>query len=244
MKACGHTDFGSLCKRLLAEGRKFTLDEMRKLCYGDLILSTIGNAGKAIGRSKDRDAVEKERLDRFRGLSPDALATATFCDDSEAYEAFQRLANDLGPLPDDEASPEILLYRNMIRLRGDWSGGRSSRYLTEIYRLIDVCKHRGELPIAWLAAVKLNADTFDGHFNDGRIMRDGGYHLPEETVKALGLPAEMARGCSGNIAKTLGAVPNKEGGYRGSYEELWERILSPEQRIEFMRLATEEDHDI
>lgn len=235
MKACGHTDFNWLCNRLIAEGRKFTLDEMRKLCYKDLILCVIGNAGKAAGRDKDRAVVEQERLDRFLGLYPDALMTATFCDDSEAYEAFRRLADELGPLPDDEASPEILLYRNMTRLRGDWNGGRSSRYLAEIYRLIEVCKPRGELPIAWLAAVKLNADTFDGQFNDGRIMRDGGYHLPEETVKAMGLPAEMTKGCSGNLAKMLGAVPNKERGYRGSYEELLKEVLTPKLRVEFMR---------
>lgn len=195
------------------------------------------------GKRKDADAVEEERIARFKGLSPADLDKAVFCDDQKKVRAYGKIAEMKGILLDEEASPEILLYRNMIRLRGDWSDGRRSRYLAEIYRLIDVCKQREDLPIGWLAAVKLNADTFDGHFNDGRIMRDGGYHLPNEMVKAMGLPAEMASGCSGDLAKMLGAVPNREGGYRGSYKELWKRILTPEQRIEFMRAATEEDDD-
>lgn len=243
MKDCGHVPFRDLRDELESQGRVFTREEMEKLCYGDLMLSWIGNAGKAAGKRKDADAVEEERIARFKSLSPDELDKAIFCDDQEKVRAYGKIAEERGILSDEEASPEILLYRNMTRLRGNWSDGRRSRYLAEIYRLIDVCKQRGELPIAWLVAVKPNADTFDGHFNDGRIMRDGGYHLPEEMVKAMGLPAEMAGGCSGNLAKMLGAVPNKEGGYRGSYEELWERILTPEQRVEFMRPESERDQE-
>jgi hypothetical protein len=241
VKVCGHEEFGKLRDALEKEGKKFTKAAMKRLCYGDLFLAIIGNAGEAAGQSVDQETEEQERLSRFAGMDADALAEATFCDDHESYAAFQRLADAMGPLPDEAASPEVLLYRNMTRLRGDWSDGRDSDYLKEIYRLVEVCKQRGELPIGWLVAVKLNADTFDGHFNDGRIMRDGGYHLPDEIVKAMGLPAEMARGCSGNLAKAAGAVPNKEGGYSGSYEELLKKALLPEQRVEFMRRSGEDD---
>lgn len=240
MKACGHEEFYSIQQALVGAGKTFTRADMKRLCYGDLFLAVIGNAGKAAGRSEDVEAEERERMKRFDGLDPDAISKVDVCDSHEQYAAFQRLADARGPLPDDQANPEVLLYRNMTRLRGNWSEGRDSRFLKEIYRLIDVCKQRGELPIGWLAAVKLNADTFDGHYNDGRIMRDGGMHVPEDIVKALNLPPEFAKGASGNLAKMLGARPNKEGGYRGSYEELLESVLLPEQRVEFMR-SSEED---
>jgi hypothetical protein len=241
MKVCGHEEFRDIRDALEKAGKKFSRADMKRLCYSDVFLATIGNAGEAIGCGEDRDAEERERLSRFDGLDADGLAEATFCDSHESYAAYQRLADVLGPLEDHEASPEVLLYRNMTRLRGNWRDRRESRYLKEIYRLVEVCKQRGELPIGWLVVVKLNADTFDGHFNDGRIMRDGGYHMPEEVVKAMGLPAEMAGACSGNLAKALGAEPNKKGGYRGSYEELLETVLIPSQRVEFMRRCPSDD---
>lgn len=243
MKTCGHEEFYEIKKHLEAAGKTFGPAEMGRLCYGDLCLSVIGNAGTAIGKWEDSKREEKKRLSRFDGLDADAVEKATFCDEFEQYAAFDRLARARGFLPDEEASPEILLYRNMTRLRGDWSDGRDSFYLKEIYRLVEICKKRGELPIGWLCAVKLNADTFDGRFNDGRIMRDGGYHLPEAVVKEMGLPPEMAKGCSGNLALMMGAVPNKEGGYRGSYEELLRKVLVPSQRVDFMREAPPEDEE-
>lgn len=42
-------------------------------------------------------------------------------------------------------------------------------------------------------------------------------------------------GFSGNVAKLIGAKPvEREGGYRGSYEELFEEILTPEQKVVFL----------
>lgn len=241
MKTCSHEDFYKVREPLIAQKKKFSREDMGRLCYSNLMLAVIGNAGEAAGKWEDYEAEAKERLVKYDGLDADALAGAAFCDDHEAYAAFQRLADVRGKLVDEDASPEILLYRNMTRLRGDWSGGRGSDYLKEIYRLVEVCKQRGELPIGWLAAVRLNADTFDGHMNDGRIMRDGGYHMPEEVVKAMGMPAEMAGACSGNLAKSMGAEPNKVGGYSGSYEELLEKVLLPVQRVEFMRRDGRDD---
>lgn len=234
-KECGHLEFYDLKKELEKKGGKFTALEMKKLCFADLFIATIGNAGDQAGRSEDAEAEQEVRLKRFKGLTADELDKATYCDSHENYAAFQMLSKALGLLRDEEADPEILLYRNMTRLRGSWSGGRSSPFLKEIYRLIEVCKQRGELPIAWLAAVKKNADKFDGHFNDGRIMRDGAYYLPEELQKAFGMPKEMTEGCSGNLAKMMGAQPVTEGGYRGSYDELMEKVLTPSLRIQYMR---------
>lgn len=234
-KTCGHLEFYDLKNELEKAGKKFTAREMKKLCYADLFVSTIGNAGDQAGRSEDADAEQRLRLERFKGMTADELAKAMYCDSHENYAAFQVLSKVAEKLPDENATPEILLYRNMTRLRGSWSGGRSSPFLKEIYRLIEICKQRGELPIAWLAAVKKNADKFDGHFNDGRIMRDGAYYLPEELQKALGMPKEMTEGCSGNLAKMMGARPVSESGYRGSYEELIEEFLTPDMRVQYMR---------
>jgi hypothetical protein len=56
--------------------------------------------------------------------------------------------------------------------------------------------------------------------------------LPEDVAKTFGFPSGDA---SGNIAKLMGAEPvRREGGYRGSYEELFEDILTPEQKVIYM----------
>jgi hypothetical protein len=57
-------------------------------------------------------------------------------------------------------------------------------------------------------------------------------------ANALGLPSGDA---SGNIAKLMGAKPiRREGGYRGSYEELFENILTPEQKVIYLSGFVEE----
>jgi hypothetical protein len=120
----------------------------------------------------------------------------------------------------------------MKNLRGNWSGGRSSQHLAWIYALLPEVEAEGAVPLGWCQAVKMNADQFDGEFNDGRIMRDGAMRLPEDVAKAFGLPSGEA---SGNIAKLMGAKSvRREGGYRGSYEELFEIILTPEQKIIYL----------
>lgn len=239
-RQCNHQAFIALCSELEATGRKFTREEMGKLCYSNLTLAVIGNAGKAAGKSGDAFAEELTRLAVYSEMTPEELAEAEFCDDHEQHAAFDQAAERRGALPDAKADPEILLYRNMKRLRGNWSGGRGSFYLEEIYRLLPICEERGVLPSGWLKAVEHNADTFDGHFDDGRIMRDGQYAMPEEIVEALGLPQEMAQGVSGNLAKMLGAQPISDR-FRGSYEELLDSVLTPVQRIEFQRRCAEED---
>jgi hypothetical protein len=96
----------------------------------------------------------------------------------------------------------------------------------------------GLVPIEWLKAIKMNADTFDGKFNDGRIMRDGAMRLPEDVAKVFGLSSGEV---SGNIAKLMGAKSiRREGEYRGSYEELFEDIIAPEQKIIYLSPFLEE----
>ncbi len=131
MKTCGHEKFGDVRRRLEAEGKSFTAEEMRKLCYGDIEQTWIGNAGKAVGTEADYDLVVGERLARFSGLSPEELAKQTFCDEYEEHTAFQRLALARGPLPDVDASPEILLYRNLRR----WESDAWGRFLTPDQRV-------------------------------------------------------------------------------------------------------------
>lgn len=134
-----------------------------------------------------------------------------------------------------------LLVEEMKNLRGSWLGGRSNKHLAWIYALLPEAEAEDKVPIEWCQAVKINADTFDGEFNDGRIMRDGAMRLPEDIAKTFGLPSEEV---SGNVAKLMGAKPIiREGGYRGSYEELFENILTPEQKIIYLSEFFEKDCD-
>jgi hypothetical protein len=81
-------------------------------------------------------------------------------------------------------------------------------------------------------AVKNNADAYDGHYVDGRIMRDGQLYLDPEIAKAFNIPTTAV---SGGMAKLIGAKPIKQAGYRGSYEELFEEILNPDQMVDSLR---------
>jgi hypothetical protein len=133
------------------------------------------------------------------------------------------------PISIEDAPKWKRLVEEMKNLRGNWSGGRSSEHLSWIYAWLPLVEVEGIVPIGWLKAVRMNADTFDGHFNDGRIMRDGAMRLPEDVAKTFGFSSGEA---SGNVAKLMGAKSvRREGGYRGSYEELFEDILTPEQKI-------------
>ena len=60
-----------------------------------------------------------------------------------------------------------------------------NKHLAWIYVLLPEVETEGVVPLGWCHAVKMNADTFDGEFDDGRIMRDGTMRLPEDVVKAL-----------------------------------------------------------
>lgn len=132
-----------------------------------------------------------------------------------------------------------LLVEAMKNLRGNWSDGRDSEYLDEIYSLLPEVEAEGIVPLGWCKAAEMNADTFDGEFNDGRIMRDGAMLLPEEVVKEFNLPSINV---SGDAAKMIGAKPvERKGGYKGSYEELFEEILTPEQKIIFLSELEEEN---
>ncbi len=116
----------------------------------------------------------------------------------------------------------------MQKLRGDWSDYRDSHYLEKIYELIPQSIEEGIVPKGWLNAVKNNADTFDGHYNDGRIMRDGD-----------------RGGLSGNLAGTLGFSPlEQDGGFYGGYEELFEKILTPEQMIQYQTPIEDLEDDL
>ena len=120
------------------------------------------------------------------------------------------------------------LEQAMRNLRGDWSEKRDSPYLETIYACVAKLLKMPTplLPREFLRAVQQNADTFDGHFNDGRIMRDGRLLLPPEVIKDMKLPEDMKNGVSGNLAKMLGAKPDKPDGYCGTYDELNALIAS------------------
>lgn len=145
------------------------------------------------------------------------------------------------PISIKDAPKWKLLVEEMKNLRGNWSDGRNSQHLARIYALLPDVEAEGIVPLGWCQAVKMNADQFDGDINDGRIMRDGAMILPEEIAEAFGFSSVDA---SGNIAKLMGTkLVIREGGYRGSYEELFENILIPEQKIIYFSNLVEKVND-
>ena len=222
--------FQKLCNELITKGKKFDIESLKLLSYKDLDLAGIGNAGKAIC---SYTLVEKEknlRLEYVKNLSLEEVEADKgkwrLIDDMHMYYAWYHMKSK--PIKKGSSPKWRLLVEAMINLRGDWSGGRNSDYLKEIYVLLPEVEAEGQVPIGWCKAVKMNADSFDGMFNDGRIMRDGVLYLPKEIAEKIGVPQNV----SGNMAKLVGAQYTfRPSGYRGSYEELFEELLTPEQKI-------------
>ena len=112
----------------------------------------------------------------------------------------------------------------MRGLRGNWERGRWSEMLQLLYKELALADIEGLANKQWLAAVKANADTFDGHYNDGRIFRDGQRLMPAEIAKAFGLTPSKGDpdgfvSASGDIAASLGATQVDRGGWYGNYNE-------------------------
>jgi hypothetical protein len=116
----------------------------------------------------------------------------------------------------EDQEKALLLECIMRDIRGNWSdpGDR-------IRKIEQLCGEIVSVPKQLLDAIKKNAETFDGEFNDGRIFRDGQMFLPEGSVESMGFPEGMKGGVSGNMAALLGARPvARAGGFRGTYEEI------------------------
>ena len=152
----------------------------------------------------------------------------------ENYTTFNQEKHQFANI--QEAKEWLKLYHAMKGLRGDWSEKRDSPYLKLIYELIPKTKEENLVPKEWADAVKDNADSFDGHFCDGRIMRDGALRtssIIEKIFEESEIVEEIPEMVSGNMAKMFGAKKVlRKGGYRGSYTELFEEILDPEMKLE------------
>lgn len=233
-----YRNFYELCDELISQGKRFDEKSLKLLTFIDLNLADIGNAGKAACSFELVKAEQKMRIDAVIDISTKKVEEDkgkwNILDDITMYYAYyQEKANRIGPILLYKAPRWRLLTEEMRNLRGNWSGGRSNEHLARIYVLLPEVEAEGVVPLEWCKAVKMNADTFDGEFNDGRIMRDGRMRLPEDVAKEFGLPSSDA---SGNIAKMLGAeIEKRPGGYRGSYEELFEDILDPSQKIVYLQ---------
>ena len=231
-----HESFYDVVKDLETKNAHFDADSLKRISYSDLTLAGVGNAGKAI--CKDWKFIEAERQRRLKSLKDmtaddieNDIGKWNHVEDmSMVYDLLNRMVGDR-KFTETDVPRWCLLTHYMKALRGDWSDGRGSFYLQEIYRLIPLVEAEGIVPLGWVRAVKNNADEFDGHMSDGRIMRDGQLYLDPEIAKAFGLEGTKA---SGNMAKMIGAIPVKQDGYRGSYEELFKELLTPKQKIEYL----------
>ena len=83
----------------------------------------------------------------------------------------------------NEQEKILLLELLMEDIRGNWNDPWE-----RISIIRSLCDEIMTVPSALLGAIKKNADTFDGHFNDGRIFRDGQMFLPEGAVEGFGFP--------------------------------------------------------
>lgn len=230
-----YMQFYDMVKKLEDEGKRFDKDSLKLLRYGDLDLAGIGNAGKACCHDWDAIKAEQEyRVNAIKDFTPDDIekdkGVWKIIDDMAHYYAYYR--SKVVKVDKTYWPRWKVLVEAMKNLRGNWSGGRDSEHLAEIYELIPQVIAEGIVPEGWCVAVKANADQFDGEFNDGRIMRDGALHLPSEVASQFGIPGNAA---SGNLAKMMGAESIvRASGYRGSYDELFADILTPEQKIMYL----------
>lgn len=226
-----YKSFNEIREELIAKGKRFDVESLKLISFRDLNMACIGNAGKAACSCDLVDIERNKRVDMIISMSFEDVESDKgkweVLDDMSMYYAYYYAK--ASPIIKLGAPKWKLLVEEMKNLRGNWSGGRDNKHLKKIYELLPLVEVEGIIPIGWCKAVKMNADTFDGEFNDGRIMRDGAMRLPEKMAKAFGFPSGDA---SGNIAKLMGAKSiRREGGYRGSYEELFENILTPQQKI-------------
>lgn len=236
-----YREFYELRDEIVAKGKRFDKDTLKLLSFKDLTLAGVGNAGRAACNFELIEEEEKRRLSFLTNLSFEDVEKDKgkwkILDDINMYRAYYKLkARDIKM---SDAPKWRLLVKAMVDLRGNWSDGRNNEHLAWIYSLLPEVEVEGIVPVGWIKAVKMNADTFDGEFNDGRIMRDGMLRLPEEIAEKFGFPTTNA---SGNIAKLFGAkIQIREGGYRGSYKELFEDILVPENKVIFVSELIEDE---
>lgn len=228
-----YREFYSLRDELISQGKIFDENTLKLLSFKDLQLADIGNAGRAACSYELVVAEENNRIKAVAGFTFEEIENDKgkwdILDDSYMYWAYYRSKSK--PMKLSDAPKWRLLVKAMMNIRGDWSNGRDNEHLAKIYELLPEVEKEGIVPLGWCKAVRMNADTFDGEFNDGRIMRDGHMRLPEDIAKRFGFPTTDS---SGNMAKLFGAKAEKRpGGYRGSYIELFEDILAPEQKAVF-----------
>jgi len=236
-----YREFYSLRDELISQGKIFDKNTLKLLSFKDLQLADIGNAGKAACSYELVIAEENLRIKAVAGFTFEEIENDKgkwdILDDDYMYWAYYKSKSK--PIKLSDVPKWRLLVKAMMDLRGDWSNGRDNEHLVQIYSLLPEVEAEGTVPLGWCKAVKMNADQFDGEFNDGRIMRDGSLRLPEDIAKRFGLPTTNA---SGNMAKLLGAkAVARDGGYRGSYNELFEDILTPEQKVVFISKLIGED---
>jgi hypothetical protein len=242
-----YMQFTELRDALINRDKQFDAVSLKMLRYGDLDLAAIGNALKA---ACSYDLVETERASRIESIKHLSIEEVEadkgkweILDDIQMYYAYYR--SKVVKVNASTWPKWRLLVKEMKNLRGDWSEYRDSPYLRNIYKLIPEVIAEGIVPEAWCRAVERNADQFDGHMNDGRIMRDGSMYITAETAKYLNLPVEgNVAHVSGNLAKMMGSQPEFRNGYRGSYEELFRDILTPEQKVTFLEEEIGEDSQL
>lgn len=233
-----YEQFHKVAEELVNRGRRFDSESLKRLRYDDLYLAGIGNAGAAICPDWEIiEAEQKRRLDALKDLTIEEIVNdinkwEKLDDWGMVCALLQEEAEARGKYTLANAPKWILLVHYMHNLRGDWSGGRDSEYLAKIYELIPEVEKEGIVPLGWVRAVKHNADEFDGQYCDGRIMRDGQLYLDPEIAKQFGIPSASV---SGNLAKLIGARPVTQGGYRGSYDELFQAIITPDQMVDYLR---------
>lgn len=236
-----YREFYELCDELTKNNKKFDSESLKLLSFRDLSLACVGNAGSA---ACDWKLIEEERNRRIEkvtnldigDIEKDKGKWEILDDMHMYYEYYKTKAKSIHK---KDAPKWRLLVDAMQNLRNSWSNGRNNRYLKVIYDMLPEVEEEGMVPLGWCEAVKMNADQFDGRFNDGRIMRDGALKMPEEMARHFGFPSTDA---SGNIAKMLGARGVvRESGYKGSYTELFEEILTPEQKIIYLSTIVESD---
>ena len=236
-----YREFYTLRDQLISQGKRFDENTLKLLSFRDLQLACIGNAGKSACSYELVVAEQNNRIKTITGLTFEDIENDKgkwgILDDGSMYWVYYQSKSR--PIKLSDAPRWRLLVKAMMDLRGDWSNGRENEHLARIYVLLPEVETEGIVPLGWCKAVKMNADQFDGEFNDGRIMRDGYLRLPEEIAKHFGFPTTDV---SGNIAKLLGAKYQvRDGGYRGSYNELFEDILVPEQKVIFASELIGED---
>ncbi len=144
-----YIQFQKLCEELISQGKKFDVESLKLLSYGQLQFAGIGNAGKAICKYELFDQEEARRLSLVENLTFEQVEEDKnkWCllDDITMLYAWYRKKAKL--IPKNSAPKWRLLVEAMHNLRGDWSGGRGSEYLKEIYALLPEVEAEGQVPV-------------------------------------------------------------------------------------------------